>query len=530
MRTRAQRRGGRGLVALVVVGAVVGALLAGCSSSDDGAKAKASRGATKQASSGGWDVDLHVRFTNWTARPIEFGAFPESSADATRYILSASPAGTHTTSEANVIPAATNSGKTAGAVDLLIQAKALDDEDRVTHNLVYPPSDPYAGQHFRISLPTMQIRIAVVYIWVKEAGCPRDTVCKYERRAQVQVTTLNKDGDPQAPKDVVSCLDPTTFPKWDTQVGLSSELTTARWADRRQLDSGDDTTPFDGFDIAFENPSKIDARSCASKEYLPHYTLPGFSLGAGSGTEAGDGLQLTGLKMKDPSMPGVDLSGAQLSNSSFVGDDHANFSYATFDHADLTKADFAEANLTGATFVGTDVTGLRLKDATLFGVDLSKTTGDLGDITGIRMCHTKLPQSLVDELGPDYQPDADCQKPLQGGVGSQPGYDGALVDTGSWHPLILTRTGKVGCRAQSAAGTNQGARLPDCTVSYGSSLLPGGQGAITDYIGSNGSVRTGWGSLDLRLDAIYGWDHAYCLKAQGSVAEACPDRYRPPPA
>lgn len=265
-------------------------------------------------------------------RPVEVGAFDETGEEAGQTYISASPAGAKRSIGSIVVPEATTRGR--GPPTSSSRPGPPTGTPAWCPRSTYPVQG-FPGQHIRVVLPTLQIGIVTTYFWQK-SNCKYNeykyrTYCDYERHAQVEITTKNREGDPAPLDHILSCLDPTSLPKWDSQVGPSTAPTSARWAADSKLKPDPKTAPIDTIDVEFRNATEVAEGACNSPTDRQGFsnTLPGFSLSTGQGADAGDGMQLPGIVLKDAVMPGVDLSWARLSSSRFNGAGHSNLSYRT---------------------------------------------------------------------------------------------------------------------------------------------------------------------------------------------------------
>ena len=113
----------------------------------------------------------------------------------------------------------------------------------------------------------------------------------------------------------------------------------------------------------------------------------------------GAGADLRGAALSGDNMPGIDLSGANVSEAKFTGDDltGAVVTGATvfdtgFKDADLTDVDFSGDNLDGSNLTGADLSGTEFVDANLENATLLGTTGDATtDVTGVTWLDTTCP-------------------------------------------------------------------------------------------------------------------------------------------
>ena len=113
----------------------------------------------------------------------------------------------------------------------------------------------------------------------------------------------------------------------------------------------------------------------------------------------GSGADLRGAALSGDSMPGINLSAANVSEAKFTGDDltGAIFTGATvfdtgFEDANLTDADFSGDNLDGSNLTGADLSGTEFVNANLENATLLGTTGDATtDVTDVTWLDTTCP-------------------------------------------------------------------------------------------------------------------------------------------
>ena len=113
----------------------------------------------------------------------------------------------------------------------------------------------------------------------------------------------------------------------------------------------------------------------------------------------GAGANLRRAALSGDNMPGIDLSGAIVTEAKFTGDDltGAIFTGATvedtgFEDANLTDADLSDDNLDGSNLTGADLSGTDFVDANLENATLTGTTGDATtDVTGVTWLDTTCP-------------------------------------------------------------------------------------------------------------------------------------------
>ena len=113
----------------------------------------------------------------------------------------------------------------------------------------------------------------------------------------------------------------------------------------------------------------------------------------------GAGADLRGAALTGDNMPGINLTGAIVSEVKFAGDDltGAIFTGATvddtgFEDANLTDAVFSGDNLDGSNLTGADLSGTEFVDANLQNATFTGTTGDATtDVTGVTWLDTTCP-------------------------------------------------------------------------------------------------------------------------------------------
>jgi uncharacterized repeat protein (TIGR01451 family) len=113
----------------------------------------------------------------------------------------------------------------------------------------------------------------------------------------------------------------------------------------------------------------------------------------------GAGADLRRAALSGDNMPGINLSGAIVTEAKFTGDDltGAIFTGATvedtgFEDGNLTDADFSNDNLDGSNLTGADLSGTEFVDANLQNATFTGTTGDATtDVTGVTWLDTTCP-------------------------------------------------------------------------------------------------------------------------------------------
>ena len=113
----------------------------------------------------------------------------------------------------------------------------------------------------------------------------------------------------------------------------------------------------------------------------------------------GAGADLRRADLSGDDMPGINLSGAIVTEVKFTGDDltGAIFTGATvsdtgFENANLTDANLSDDNLDGSNLTGADLSGTNFVDANLENATFTGTTGDATtDVTGVTWLDTTCP-------------------------------------------------------------------------------------------------------------------------------------------
>lgn len=543
MREHGHARARRRCAVMACAATVLAASLASCAGSS-AQPDPPSRTATKELASSGWDLEFHVVLTNATRRPVEVAVASAPGEGSLQ--VSTDPPSAKTSVGTIVVPASPDA-ESAALVDVFVQAKPGGDRLRVLRQSTSIPPDDEAPTHLRLVTPTVQLGFDAYYEWQAYGGCDRDNIgltnrltgerrrCDVERRTLVKITTMDHDGFQVPIESALTCLDPTRLPKFGSQIGDPTKPVNARYAARSLLDPNDASPTLDRVEVSFRSPAAIaedlDTERCANEPPVPGTALAGgFAL---STPTVQDPLpRLVRHKMPRAVLPGIDLSGTNLNDVDFTGDVGANLSHADLSDTKLARARLDKAILIDADLEGADLTDAVLSEAVLFGVDLTTTTGKPKLWNGIKVCRTKLPDYMRDGAGKVIRPDRDCNLGLASAVGAQPGYDAALVDTGSERPLVLTAFSDPDCAAMAAVGSYQPLRLPACGASYASALLPGGPGGLSYTMPGRPDYRTGYGTILFQLTPLRGWELAVCLKSMGEPAAdgtgpACPDRYRP---
>lgn len=539
-------------VALVV--AVTIAALTGCSDGSDASSAERSsptsttttaldRSATQQEVTSDWDSNIRVVVRNETTAPVEVGVTPDQHDNADKGELISptngaewQPAGT---TRSVVVPAASVAGGDSN-VELLFQHKLTQtprttEVEQISEDSIREPKPINEMHEFMVQTPTLQLRFQITYAWKLTGECQREQVptldgvpayvkyCTFERESTVAMETRHGSGYGAPYREIATCLNPARI----VEIGSAVPDVTQRWS---RLASRD----FDLVTVDLESAAKIADRSCTSKD-LAEVSAPGMSFAPAS--EPAKRLNLDRQALPEANLPGADLSWASLAGASFVGPAPANLSYTNLDHTILTGTDFADANLVGARFDGAQVdASTSLRGALLVDADLSGVTSSDGAglpesaIDGAVLCHTKLPESLLDahrtRTGEDLDVDAGCDTKVTEALAGY-GDSGTIVNTASAVPLtLLAHEGSVDCALPSTVGSFGIIYVgTDCSGTYGSARLPtspSGDATAegTVEVGNAGPSRS-TGGLEIATSGLPGgWPGLICgpLAVHGSGA------------
>ena len=227
----------------------------------------------------------------------------------------------------------------------------------------------------------------------------------------------------------------------------------------------------------------------------------------------GAGADLRGAALAGDNMPGINLTGAIVSEVKFTGDDltGAIFTGATvddtgFENANVTDAVFSGDNLDGSNFTGADVSGTEFGDANLQNVTFTGVTGGATtDVTGVTWFDTTCPDGTNSNDDNDTCLGHGFYSPLllaksttstgYSGAGQTIDYDYLLTNTGS-----LTFTGvsvtddrnTVSCPSDTlGAGDSE-----TCTGTYTVTPADVGAGSVTNIAVATASDTRGRRHLD----------------------------------
>lgn len=544
------------LVAAAAITTALCALVGGCSSGEaaegpDGPD----RDAQQQDVGTGWDLEFHVLFRNATSKPVEIGVATDPALGPDhKQLVSVATDGVQWQSAGSgrvlVVPPSPDGGLTVKEVDLFVQQKVGAPRVRKDQP-IKPDSD--GSQDLLVSLPTMQLRFRQDYDWQRADGCGNTPLggqgpCDYTRVSTMNVQTRFANGWQAGYSSIHKCLDPTELVNFDTEIGDPTKSWNAKPAD-----------DFDTVTIDLRSPTTMAKQVCPDTSY-PGTVLTAMSLAPTSKPSATDRVNWSGKKLPDAQLAGADLSWANLSGLDLSGDHRANLAYARLRHTNLRGAILSDAILAGADLTGADVTNASFRDALLYDVDLSTTTGTLlwQDVQGAHFCNTTLPAATIADYqlatGATDPPDTNgsCDEKITAAMGAPAGGT-VLVDTNSSVPLtLLTQSSSFDCSLPSAVGSFGSLPLPaaGCTGSYGSSRLIE-QGVPDDDVerttttlpGQNpplsairdGSIQFGPAGPTGAVDGLSlsvgplssGWSSIVCLFVQRDPETGvCQDRHR----
>ena len=209
----------------------------------------------------------------------------------------------------------------------------------------------------------------------------------------------------------------------------------------------------------------------------------------------GAGANLRGAALAGDNMPGINLTGAIVSEVKFTGDDltGAIFTGATvddtgFENANLTDAVFSGDNLDGSNLTDADLSGTEFGDANLQNVTFTGTTGDATtDVTGVTWFDTTCPDGTNSNDDNDTCLGHGFYSPLLLAKSTtSTGYSAAGQTIG--YDYLLTNTGNLAFTGVSVTDDRNTVTCPSDTLAAGTSETCTGSYTVTPTDVSAGSV------------------------------------------